>query len=54
LPRQRTCFVMTAGFIGVLPILVWLFGVAQGGNRFQNDYGKKEDNEMLMFSGLET
>ncbi len=46
--------VMIAGFIGVLPVLVWFFGEAPDGTKFQNDYGKKEDNEMLIFSGLET
>ena len=46
--------VMIAGFIGVLPVLVWLFGESPGGIRFQNDYGKREEHEMLMFSGLET
>lgn len=33
--------VMIAGFIGVLPVLVWLFGESPGGIRFQNDYGKR-------------
>lgn len=46
--------IMTAGFIGVLPVLIWLFGEAPGASGFQNDYEKKEENEMLMFSGLET
>ena len=46
--------VATAALFGALPVLVRLFGEAPGGTKFQNDYGKKEDNEMLMFSGLET
>lgn len=46
--------VMTVGFIGALLVLVWLFGEAPGAIRLQNNYGKKEENEMLMFSGLET
>ncbi len=46
--------VMLAGFVGLLPVLVWLFGEARDGIRFQNDYEKKEEHEMLMFSGLET
>lgn len=46
--------VMIAGFIGVFPVLVWLCGESPSETRFQNDYGKKEKHEMLMFSGLET
>lgn len=46
-------FIMSAGFIGALPVLIWLFGEPPGATRFENDRTKKEVKEMLMFSGLE-
>lgn len=54
MPAATYLLVTTVGFIGVLPVLLWLFGEAPNTTGVQNDYGKKEDNEVLVFSGLKT